>query len=97
MKVSPINAYKNTYIQGTNYTENINSNINLEKLSSENDKKDNLTLSYNNDLITKKERQFFVKMFPESSEQIENHILFNRNGKVQNYNLTKGSLLDSRV
>jgi hypothetical protein len=50
-----------------------------------------------NKIITKQERQFFVKMFPESKEQIENHVLFNRNGKVSNTNLYKGSLVDGKV
>ncbi|NLO19057.1 MAG: hypothetical protein GX121_04145 [Ignavibacteria bacterium] len=96
MKVSPINIYKSNYLYGTEYSNSIKSN-NIEKLSRENDKQDKLTVSNHNELITKKERQFFIKLFPESSEQIQNHVLFNRNGKVQNYNLTKGSLLDSRV
>ena len=52
--------------------------------------------NYNN-VITKQERKFFVKMFPESEEQINNHVLFNRNGKVQSTNVYKGSLVDGKV
>ena len=52
--------------------------------------------NYSN-VITNQERKFFVKMFPESEEQIKNHVLFNRNGKVQNTNVYKGSLVDGKV
>lgn len=50
-----------------------------------------------NKVITTQERKFFVKMFPESEEQINNHVLFNRNGKVQNTNVNKGSLVDGKI
>lgn len=36
-------------------------------------------------------------MFPESSEQIEKHVIFNRNGKVTTPNLSKGSIVDGRI
>lgn len=47
-------------------------------------------------IITKKEKQFFIKMFPESEEQIRNHELFNRNGKINNPNIYKGSIVDGK-
>lgn len=50
-----------------------------------------------NKLITSQERRFFKKMFPESAQQIENHILFNRNGKVNTPAVTKGTIVDGRV
>lgn len=48
-------------------------------------------------IITKQERKFFIKMFPESSAVIENHILFNRNGKVTNPQISKGMIVDGKV
>ncbi len=48
-------------------------------------------------LLNNKERNFFKKMFPENSRQIENHILFTRNAKVLNAAQSKGSLLDAKV
>lgn len=50
-----------------------------------------------NKIITKRERNFFIRMFPENSRQIENHVLFNRNGKVQNYSYRKGSIFDGKA
>lgn len=52
--------------------------------------------AYNN-IITGSERQFFIRMFPESEEQIKNHVLFNRNGKINTPNINKGSIVDGRV
>lgn len=49
-------------------------------------------------IVNKRERNFFKKMFPDSSLQIENHILFNRNGKTVNANsFSKGLLIDAAV
>lgn len=50
-----------------------------------------------NKIITKRERNFFIRMFPENSRQIENHVLFNRNGKVQIYSYRKGSIFDGKA
>ena len=50
-----------------------------------------------NGLLSKNERAFFVKLFPENSAQIENHILFTKNGKVQTSNTKLGSIVDGRV
>lgn len=48
--------------------------------------------------LSSKERSFFKNLFPESSMQIENHILFNRNGRTLNANsFTKGMLVDAAV
>jgi len=48
-------------------------------------------------LITSKERNFFKQMFPESSDQIDRHIVFNRNGRTQAYSYAKGTIIDGRV
>jgi hypothetical protein len=48
-------------------------------------------------IITKQERKFFIKMFPESSAIIENHVLFNRNGKVTNPQISKGMIVDGKI
>lgn len=50
-----------------------------------------------NDLISKRERDFFIKLFPENSEQLAKHEVFNRNGRVQSFNVSKGSIIDGRV
>jgi hypothetical protein len=52
----------------------------------------------NNANLSSRERNFFKNLFPESSLQIENHVLFNRNGKTLNANsFTKGMLVDAAV
>lgn len=48
-------------------------------------------------IINPEERDFFVKMFPDSSSQIEKHVLFNRNGRLQVTNISKGMIIDGRV
>jgi protein tyrosine phosphatase len=45
-------------------------------------------------LLSKNERDFFINMFPDNTEQIERHILFNRNGKLQSADIQKGSIFD---
>ncbi len=50
-----------------------------------------------NNIVNANERQFFVKMFPESSVQLQKHVLFNRNGRLQEQNISKGALIDGRV
>jgi len=48
-----------------------------------------------NEVISKSERQYFVKLFPDSSSQIEKHVLFNRNGKIVESNMRKGGIFDA--
>jgi hypothetical protein len=46
------------------------------------------------ELLTPKERNFFKTLFPENIEQIEKHVVFNRNGKVNSMTFAKGSYVD---
>ncbi len=48
-------------------------------------------------LITPKERDFFKKLFPLDKNQLEKHIVFNRNGKINETNITKGIIIDSKA
>lgn len=48
-------------------------------------------------VITRKERDFFINMFPENAEQIEKHVLFNKNGKTASPDIYKGTLVDGRI
>ncbi len=48
-------------------------------------------------IVTQKERKFFIRMFPDSSEQLEKHVLFNRTGRISQPNISKGSIVDGRV
>ena len=49
------------------------------------------------EVVTRTERNFFKNMFPESSDQIERHVLFNRNGRIQSADIAKGSIFDGRA
>jgi hypothetical protein len=48
-------------------------------------------------LITPKERDFFKKLFPLDKNQLEKHIVFNRNGKINETNISKGIIIDSKA
>ncbi len=50
-----------------------------------------------NDLVSKNERDFFMQMFPDNQKQLQNHVLFNRNGRLQKVSYEKGLIVDGRV
>lgn len=49
------------------------------------------------EIVSKSERNYFMKLFPQNSAQIERHEIFTRNGKVSRQNLNKGRLVDFTV
>ncbi len=59
--------------------------------------KANSSLKDTGKLITRQERDFFIKMFPENSDKLEKHVLFNRNGRLQTHNVQKGSIIDQKA
>ncbi len=72
-----------------------------KKTSTPNINKSNTSVNINNtsaintnEIISKTERQYFAKLFPDNSGQIEKHVLFNRNGKVVETNARKGNIFD---
>ena len=48
-------------------------------------------------ILSDNEKQFFKKIFPESKESLDRHVVFNRNGKVQSKSFSLGTLLDAKV
>jgi hypothetical protein len=48
-------------------------------------------------IISESEKKYFQKLFPENSAQIENHVVFNRSGKISETNVNKGSLFDRKI
>ncbi|MCX7907899.1 MAG: hypothetical protein N2560_00045 [Ignavibacteria bacterium] len=104
MKVNPLDVYSQYEVRSQNQSENIQKLIN-ENVSrvvpkqKQEERKDELSLQLKdqNKIISPQERAFFIKMFPESSTKIENHVLFNRNGKVQSYSYAKGLIIDARI
>ncbi len=49
------------------------------------------------EIVSKSERNYFMKLFPQNSAQIERHEIFNRNGKVSTQSFNKGRLVDFTV
>lgn len=92
--INPLRAYTK-YIEEKDYSDN-NAN-NLPDIQKPKINKEELSLKNPNELLSSKEREFFVKLFPESSDQIEKHILFNKNGKLQSVPISKGMIVDGRV
>lgn len=104
MKINPLNVYSQYEVRQQNQSENIQKliNENVSKVvpkQKQEQKKDELSLELKDQhkILDQKEREFFIKMFPESSQKIENHVLFNRNGKVQSYSYAKGLIIDAKV
>ncbi len=111
MKIPELNSY-NTYTNnnadnGLGIAHNKTNGVNGSSMQSSVDKvKDEIVLSNESllgnkinpeKILTKQERKFFIKMFPESSTVIENHVLFNRNGKVTNPQISKGMIVDGKI
>lgn len=111
MKIPGINAY-NTFTNNSleDKTELANSRVGGSRNTAIKEAvkqiKDEIIISNKNliseginpeKVITKQERKYFIKMFPESSAIIENHVLFNRNGKVTTPQISKGMIVDGKI
>lgn len=103
MRIDGLNVYNqyngienNRLKEESKKAENLNSTKKLNQDA--NEVKGNYLNNLNpNKIITRQERQYFKNMFPESSELIEKHVLFNRNAKIQSPNISKGQLIDGVV
>lgn len=54
-------------------------------------------LSQSKDLISNSEKEYFKELFPDSSRQIDSHVVFNSRGGLQANNVRKGVILDTVV
>lgn len=94
------NPYTKAYMKNSNVSSNSSYN-DVQKSLKENKSSETVALksetSETNSLLTQKERNFFKQMFPDNQDQIQNHVLFNRSGRTQSYNLAKGTLIDGRI
>ena len=97
MNISAINAYKEPINSSTSSGISGDSNINKLKSDSSSTILNTKSNNVDNSVLTKKERTFFMKLFPENSAQIEQHELFNRNGKLTKTSFSKGTILDWTV
>ncbi len=95
MSVNILSAYNNPYTNSI--SENL-SNNNLDLVRQQNNGEQRVRSGTAKDsaeaVLTKQEKRFFKKLFPENSDQIERHVLFNRNGKITNTPASKGSIFD---
>ncbi|TNE34149.1 hypothetical protein EP342_03170 [bacterium] len=48
-------------------------------------------------ILSDNEKNFFKKIFPESKETLDRHVVFNRNGRVQSKTFSLGTMLDAKV
>jgi hypothetical protein len=99
MKIPSINAYRDMI-----YSDPVQpvggGKDPLERITDKDiPRKENGTAKLRSDgnLITQKERDFFIKMFPENQQQLEKHVVFNSNGRLQTHTYSKGIIIDGRV
>ena len=92
----PVVAYQNG-VKDSNNTLNGNSASNIGQLKETATKLASVDFNNSDKIINPEERNFFIKMFPDSSAQIERHVLFNRNGRLQASNISKGMIIDGRI
>ncbi|MGA2296424.1 MAG: hypothetical protein ABSG15_02630 [FCB group bacterium] len=94
MQIQGLNAYKEPIVEDSSGLTKIDDGIKTKVENSRN----GLTQSKNSKPgISENERQFFINMFPENSDQIEKHILFTRNGKIQTQDISKGVIVDGKA
>lgn len=111
-RLNPYNPYLNsnaaetammakTEIAGHTLTRQANK-INNDRPVAEQKQKADMKVAENaaadsRSVVSRSERNFFIRMFPESAQQLENHVLFNRNGRVTTPAISKGMIVDGRV
>ena len=100
MKIPSISAYKDPFFNESLKPIGVNKNNSTDRLSKqEESRKENNTVSLKTEsnLITRKERDYFIKMFPENQHQLEKHVVFNSQGRIQTHSYSKGLIIDGRV
>ena len=99
MNIQAINAYMNPNVNNIKESMNVSPEIGIKDRTTTDKtyEEQDINLKSPDKIVTDKERQFFINLFPESSEQIENHILFNRNGRLQTPNISIGTIVDGRI
>ena len=92
MKINGVNPYHDFIIEPKDRSSRTDQTV---KLKIENKNFSQSKLNGDSASLSQSERDFFVNMFPDNSEQIRKHVLFNRQGRVETLNTTaKGSLFD---
>lgn len=99
MMISPVSAYTDPIVRSADMNTKpvIKSDRTSTDSSQSSSQKMKSESAGSQTVLTKKERDFFIKMFPQNSDQLERHVLFNRSGRLQNADIQKGTLVDGRV
>jgi len=99
MSINTINSFKDSQINSTDFDNNslqtVKSRQTVGNSNLIKDKNADSLLKDNS--VTKHEREFFKNMFPDNSDQIENYILFNRNGRIKASAMPKGIIIDGKA
>jgi hypothetical protein len=99
MSINTVSLFKDLQINNTDFDSNsiqtIKNRQTVKNSELINNKNTDLLLKDNN--ITKYERDFFKNMFPDNSDQIENYVLFNRNGRIKTSAMPKGIIIDGKA
>ncbi len=95
MKINKTNIYENNYLKEIQKQDSSN-NITKIKDYEVSSHTQQSTIEHDK-ILSQTEREFFIKMFPESSEQIKNHVLFTNKGKLKTAAIHKGMIVDGKV
>ena len=95
MNISSLNAYNDKQVE---LNDNTAIERDTQKLANQGKKQFNPeNLQSKDNLITNKERDFFINMFPANSEQLKKYTVFNKNGQLQSTNASKGKIIDGKA
>ena len=98
MKITAIKAYTDTAVQdASSSTSNLKNSTTQATRKVEKLLNNNIDLNDKNSIVSKKEREFFINMFPANSEQLAKHVLFNRSGRLQSPDINKGVIFDGKA
>ncbi len=91
MKVSAIEAYTNPIYAGNAAAKKLGKVRSERQAPIDNQ---NARFGAGEEVVSRQEREFFIKMFPENSASLERHVLFNRDGRLDEQSIVKGSIVD---
>lgn len=100
MNVAAIKSYRNAELANT-LKRTVAINSSEKKTNSAADmigtKSSSTSAGAAREIVSKSERNYFMKLFPQNSAQIERHEIFNRKGKISSQSFSKGKLVDFTV
>jgi len=95
MKINGPKIYENDYFKEIQQNE---TNNNITKIKdNESHNQPQQSINNHDKILSQTEREFFIKMFPASSEQIKNHTLFTNKGKLKTAAINKGMIVDGKA